>query len=285
MASAVAGPLALDAAARDAVAATAAVRARPASGASLATCLILPSRVADIGSPLVGLVESVEVERGDAVAAGTVLVRLQADLERARASVARTRAISEAELRGAQAALDLARQRVERNEVLLLDRFVSDLAVEQARAEHRLATEKVAQAHDALRVSVGESGVSGAQLAQRLIRAPFSGVIIERYAEPGERFEEKPLLKLAAIDELRVEVVAPIQQFGLIREGQTAEVLPELPGLAARTAVVSRIDPVLDPASNTFRIRLGLANGDRSLPAGLRCRITFNDASADDRQP
>ena len=246
-----------------------------------AACLILPSRVAEIGSPAAAIVETVEVERGDAVARGAILVRLQADVERARASVSRQRADSEAELRGALAAEDLARQQYERSQALLADNFVSRQAVDQAAAEFRLASEKVAQARDALKVTVGESGVSAAQMAQRLIRAPFAGVVIERFAQPGERYEEKPLLRLAAIDELKVEVIAANRQFGLIRLGQIATIEPDLPGHPARTARVVQVDQVLDPASNTFRVRLALPNPDRDLPAGLRCRASFEENAAE----
>lgn len=242
---------------------------------SLTACLILPSRSADVGSPMAGIVEAVEVERGDSVARGAILIRLQADVERARATVARTRADSEAELRGALAALDLARQRLDRSKALHSDQFLSSQAVDQAEAEHRLAVEKVSQARDSLRVSMGESGVSSAQMAQRLIRAPFAGIVTERFAQPGERFEEKPLLRIAAIDELKAEVVAPSVHFGRIQVGQKASIQPDLPGQPARVAEVTQIDQVLDPASNTFRIRLSLPNPDRSLPAGLRCRVDF----------
>lgn len=250
-----------------------------------AACLILPSRVAEIGSPAAAIVEAVEIERGDAVARGAILVRLQADVERARASVSRQRADSEAELRGALAAEDLARQQYERSQALLADNFVSRQAVDQAAAEFRLASEKVAQARDALKVTVGESGVSAAQMAQRLIRAPFAGVVIERFAQPGERYEEKPLLRLAAIDELKVEVIAANRQFGRIRVGQIATIEPDLPGHAARPARVVQVDQVLDPASNTFRVRLALPNPDRDLPAGLRCRASFEDNAAEAAPP
>ena len=255
-------------------------RAGSLKAGPLAACLILPSRTANIGSPLAGVVDSVEVERGDAVTRGDVLVKLRADVERAQASVSRTRADSEAELRGATAAQELALQRLDRSRALLGDRFLSQQAVDQAEAEYRLAVEKVSQARDALRVSAGESGVSQAQMAQRLIRAPFSGVITERYAQPGERYEEKPLLRIAAIDELRVEVVAPSQQFGLIRVGQAVSIEPDLPRQSPRTAHVIQIDQVLDPASNTFRIRLALDNRDHKLPAGLRCRADFDSPEA-----
>ena len=248
----------------------------PAGSTMLAACLILPSHVANIGSPVAAVVQSVEVDRGDTVSRGAILVRLRADIERAQASVSVARASSEAELRGALAARDLALQRLERSKALLGDRFLSQQAVDQAEAEYRLAVEKVSQAQDALMVSAGETGVSRAQMAQRLIRAPFDGIITDRYAQPGERFEEKPLLRIAAIDRLRVEVVAPSQRFGRIRVGQKALIHPDLPGQLPRPAEIVQIDQVLDPASNTFRIRLDLPNADHALPAGLRCRADFD---------
>ncbi len=239
-------------------------------------CLVLPERVADLGSQLVGVVESVAVERGDLVRRGQVLVQMRADVESAQRDAARVRADSESELRGALAAEDLAMQRLQRARRLESESFVSTQAVETADAEWRVARERAAQARDARDVSRREAGISTAQVALRSIRAPFDGVVTERYAHPGERFEEKPLLRLAAIDTLRVEVVVPAAMFGRIRLDQMAEVQPELPGVTARSARVTQIDRVLDPASNTFRVRMNLPNADRALPAGMRCRVDFH---------
>ena len=55
-------------------------------------CLIEPDRVADVGSQVVGVVERVPVERGDRVATGQPLAHLRADVERANAGAADTRA-------------------------------------------------------------------------------------------------------------------------------------------------------------------------------------------------
>ena len=52
-----------------------------AAAAPLA-CLIEPSQVVDIGSPVVGVIASVEVERGDAVRRGMVVATLRRDLNR-----------------------------------------------------------------------------------------------------------------------------------------------------------------------------------------------------------
>src|SRR5207245_2575565 len=64
---------------------------------ALLACLILPDKVADLGSPVIGVVESVAVDRGDFVRKGQVLATLRAEVERANTSVVRSRAESEAE--------------------------------------------------------------------------------------------------------------------------------------------------------------------------------------------
>jgi RND family efflux transporter MFP subunit len=248
----------------------------PASHAQQApqalACLIQPAQVAEVGSAVIGVVQTLEADRGDRVRKGQVLATLRSDVERASAEAAQSRAKSLGELRGAVAALDLAELRRDRAKSLKDENFVSAQALEQAEAEFRVAKERVAQVREALRTATREVNTSEAQLAQRTLRAPFDGVVVERYANLGERFEDKALFRLAAVATLRVELVAPLPLFGLLKVGQKIQVTPELPGAEVRTASIVQIDQVLDPASNTFRLRLDLPNADGSLPAGLRCR-------------
>lgn len=245
---------------------------------SLLACAILPLRTADIGTPVAGVVRSVDVERGAVVRKGQVLARLRADVELAGNSVARGRANSEAEYRGAVASEDLAQQKVERSRALLRENFISAQALEQAEAELRVARERTALARDQRGIAELEAGGAAAQLSLRTLRAPFDGVITETYANPGERYEDKPLLRIVDVSRLRVDVVAPTALFGAIRLGQAIHVQPELPGVGVKMAEVVQIDKVLDPASNTFRLRLEMDNASGALPAGLRCKAGL-DAS------
>src|SRR6185295_3697177 len=77
-------------------------------------CLIEPDRVAEVGSQVVGLVERIHVERGDVVGAGQPLINLRADVERANAAAAETRARIDADVLAARASLELADQKVKR---------------------------------------------------------------------------------------------------------------------------------------------------------------------------
>jgi RND family efflux transporter MFP subunit len=254
------------------------VQAGAAAPAPLA-CLIMPDKVADIGSPVIGVLASVEVERGDVVKKGQVIARLAADVERANASVARSRADARADLRAAESARDFAATQLERMKDLVAQNFMAPAAADKAKADYDQAREHVVQVREQLRTSGEEVSLYQAQLAQRVVRSPFDGVVVDRYLNPGERVEDKPLLKIAAITPLRVELVAPVGLFGSLQVGQSASVRPDLPGAGARDARIVQIDKVLDPASNTFRLRLSLPNPDGALPAGLRCQADLGGAA------
>lgn len=236
-------------------------------------CLIEPDRVADVGSQGVGVLERVLVERGDLISAGQVLARLSTQVERASVSVAEARSQAEAEVRQAVAAHELAVRKLERTKGLLQQNFVSDQAVDQADAEARVAEHRVAQARESQRVALREYRLSSAQLGQREIRSPFDGMVVERYRTEGERIEREPVVRVAKIDPLRVEAIVPASQFGTIVVGQSATVRTDLPAFATLRAHVVLVDRVIDPGSNSFRVRLSLPNPDMRIPSGLRCKL------------
>lgn len=238
-------------------------------------CLIEPGRVAELGSQVVGVVESMKVERGSMVKAGQALIVLRADVERANADVAHARAQVDADVLAAQASLNMAQAKKQRADSLVAQGFVSEQAVEQARGELEVARQKLNQVQSQQRIWLKEQQVANAQLAQRTLRSPYDGVIAERYVNAGERVEDRPLLRVAVIDPLRVELLVPSAQYGNLAIGDRVSVQPELPGAEAVTATVSHVDRVLDAASNSFRVRLNLPNPDFRLPAGLRCKVNL----------
>lgn len=250
----------------------------PTFGAQPMGCLIEPQQVADVGSPIIGVIEAVLVDRGDRVAKGQILARLRSDVERAAVAVADSRAQAEADEQAAQASLDFARQKLERAQYLQSRNFISRQGVDQARTDYELARQKSAQALEQKRTSRRELGLAQAQLSQRVIRSPFEGIVAERYLAVGERVEEKPLFRIAKIHPLKVQVVVPAALYGKIQPGTSATVQPQLPDAGTATARVTLVDKLIDGPSNTFRVQLELPNPDLSLPAGLRCKTDFGPA-------
>lgn len=250
----------------------------PAYGQQPLGCLIEPDYVAEVGSQVVGVIESLRVERGQAVRKGDVLANLRADVERAAVGVARIRSDAIADVQAANANAIFAKQRVDRARDLLDKKFISDQAYDQIKTESDVAAQKLAQAQEQRRLAQRELDLASSQLAMRTVRSPVNGVIVERYMAVGERVEEKPIVRVAVIDPLRVQVVAPSSMYGRIGMGDVASITPELASAMPVSARVFLVDKVLDAASNTFRVTLRLSNPGNTLPAGVRCRADFGAA-------
>ena len=253
----------------------------PRAVAPTVGCLISPNRVADIGSPVTGVIEEVAVDVGDTVREGQRLVALRSEVEAAGERAARARWSIEAEVRAAEASLELAQQRHARSRELLEQGFISPLAVEQSHTELRLAEQKLVQSRSQREVLATDLEVVRAQVNQRVVRAPFAGTIVERYRQPGERVEDRPLLRLVSLDPLRVDLLVPATRFGQYAVGDRLQLQPELAGVKPVAAQVTHVDRVIDAASNTFRVRLSLPNPQQRLPAGARCTLVESPAPAE----
>jgi len=239
-------------------------------------CLIQPYQEAEIGSQVIGVLDRVMVERGDFVTRGQPVALLNSDVERAHLASAKLKAEANADLKGAASNREFTRKKKLRTEDLYKKNFVSQQASDQAATEDQLADMKLRQAQEQQRVALQEYALAQAQLAQRTIRSPLSGVVVERYLSDGERIEEKPVLKVATIDPLRVEVIVPAAYFAKIKTGMSAMVKPEVSEAEPRGAKVIVVDRVIDAASNSFRVRLELPNPGYQLPPGLRCKVDFD---------
>lgn len=242
-------------------------------------CMIEARQNIEIRSPVEAIIESVKVKRGDLVARGQVLVTLESGPERAAYALAQSRATMQGEIRAAEARVDLAQKKLQRAEDLHKRNFVSANARDEAEAEFRLASEELRRAKDNQVLAVHEAKRSGELLAMRTIRSPFSGVVVEVLLKPGEfgaTSIRDPIMKLAEIDPLHVEVVLPVSVYGKIKSGQKATVMPEAPIGGKLATTVRVIDRVIDAASGTFGVRMELPNGKGEIPAGVRCKANFS---------
>lgn len=238
-------------------------------------CMIQPSLIVQVGAPTAGVIERIDVDRGDIVRRGQVLARLVAQVERAALAVALERAAQTGELEAAGSVKALAHSDLARARSLMDEQFVSKAYVERARAEADVAGGKTVQAEERRRLASREVELAQAQVSQRIVRAPIDGVVVDRFMAPGEFVEQKPLLRLAAIDPLRVDVLVPAAAFGRVNTGDVGIVVPEQIDRTELRAVVTTVDRVIDAASNTFRVRLELPNPEHKLPAGLRCSVSL----------
>jgi len=240
-------------------------------------CIIEARQVVDIRSPVDGLIEKVAVERGEAVKKGQVLVTLESGPERAALAVAKQRAGAVGAVNLAEAKLDLAAKKEKRAEELARQAFISSNALEEARTERSLAESDLKVARENQRLAELEVHRATEVLNLRTLRSPVNGVVVDRYQKTGEMATtnvKDPILKLAEIDPLNVEVVLPANLYGSIQHGDRAEVSPETP-VQKFVARVKVVDRVINAASGTFGVRLELPNEKQLVPAGAKCRMRF----------
>jgi RND family efflux transporter MFP subunit len=232
----------------------------------------------EIRAPVEGVIESVLVRRGDTVKTGQLIATLYSGPERAALDLARSRAAMQGELNAAEARVEVTRKKFERADELLKKNFVSASARDDAEGEYRLAREQLRAAQENRRLAELDVKRAEQVLAQREILSPVNGVVVDVVLRPGELTssnQKDPIVKLAEVDPLNVELILPVSAFGRIKEGQRAWVMPEAPVGSKYAARVEVVDPVFDAASGTFGVRLALPNPKRRIPAGLKCRARF----------
>lgn len=239
-------------------------------------CRIEPHITVNVSSAVEGLVSEVSVDKNDRVKQGDVLARLEAGLEMATAELRRVQAELESDVDAQQLAFDFSKRALERVTNLYEKKAASFAELDRTKTEYALAAQQLQQANDRKRQATLEHNRALADLQRRTILSPIDGVVVDRFKQPGEHIDYEPVLKLAQLDPLRVEVFAPASLYGLITKGMKAAVTPELPiGKRTYTAEVVLVDQVIDAPSNTFGIRLSFPNPDYQLPSGLKCTVRF----------
>jgi len=237
--------------------------------------LIEPHRVIKIGSPQPGVLASVNVERGDFVKKGQVLATLQSGVEKAAMEVARYRAVMEGGIKAKQANLDFFGIKKDRIETLHKKQLAAQAELDEAEANRLVSEMQLKEALENKRLSELDYTRAAEVVERMTIRSPIDGVVVERFMSPGEYVEKDPIVKLAEIDPLNVEVIMPAAQLLSVRVGMSAAVVPEAPVNGKFTATVKVVDRVVDAASGTFGVRLEFPNPGHRLPAGLKSRVTF----------
>jgi RND family efflux transporter MFP subunit len=247
--------------------------AKSAGSTQDGACLIQPSSVIDLAASAAGVLSEVHVERGHRVKQGQVLAVLDHDVERAMFDAAKARTRARAAIAAAAATRDMARQKLERMRALKELSYGAQLELELADGEFKVASHRLQQAREAAEIAERDQTVARQQLAQREVRSPIDGIVADRLLEPGERVDGRAIFRLMNLDELRVELVLPAERFGDLRPGMAVSVEPVVGDSGPVAAQVTQVDDFIDAASATFRARLSLANAERRIPAGARCRL------------
>jgi len=209
-------------------------------------CMLEPSKKVEVSSPVPGVLETVSVKRGDRISAGNTLFQLKVGVEQARVGLAKVKA-------------EFAQRRLERNTELYEEELISIHERDEIETELLLAQ---------MELKLKEQ-----ELALRTVVSPLTGVVVDRLRDKGEYVNIDPVIRLATLDPLHVDLLLSSDLFGQISVGQNLLISAAPALMEARGARVTTVDPLIDPASGTFRVRLEMKNSANKIPAGLRCTV------------
>ena len=246
-------------------------------------CVIEPQQVVKLASAAVGIIARLDVDRGDVVRQGQLVGKIEDGVEAATLALARARATNDSPVKSAEARVQFLRHKYARLKQLHAKSVSPLSSLQEAEAEVQVAEQQLREAQLAREIARLEVAHAEEVLKQRALRSPIDGVVVDRLLVPGEyRNDQGPVLTLAQIDPLRVEVFVPTTYFGQVRIGSNAEVRPEQPIGGSHVATVTVVDRVHDAASGTFGVRLALPNPRLTLPGGIRCQVVFEMHMAGD---
>lgn len=236
---------------------------------------LLASRVVIVAAPTDGLLAQVNYDVGDVVTAGAEVARLDAGMQEIETRIAQARAGRRADFERADATLKELAARLERRSNLYAEGLLAGAERDDLVAKQRMAQIDLIAAQESQRLAELEHERTLAELDRSIVRAPISGIVVQRFLSAGEAVTRSApgIVKVAALDPLEVEVVLPVEKLNDVHAGDPARVFPESFGPDGFVARVKCVEKQVDTASATFIARLELENSDFRLPAGLRCRV------------
>lgn len=194
-----------------------------------------------------GVVTRVLFDSGQTVKAGQVLVQLDSNVERAQLASATTR-------------LELATATAKRSKVLAEKGAMTPAELEKDESAQKTAAAEI----DTLR----------AQIARKVVRAPFAGklgirkVNVGQYLQPGT-----PLTVLESAGGLHVDFAMPQQRLPDLQVGMPVRALISGSGTTTE-GTVTAIDPSVDAATRTVKVQATLPNLKEELRPGMFVSVT-----------
>lgn len=212
------------------------------------SCLVNPSQVVDIASPVAGVVEKLYVKKGDSLSKGQKILVLNSDLEKLA-------------VKSAKSQVDFFQRKLKRNDGLLKQNLISAHERDELEMELHQAKLKLNEVKSSLQL--------------KTLKSPLSGVVHQKLVDVGELVTQEPVLQVIQLNPLFVEVVLPQALYSEFRLKQVLQFSAENGGLKqAFSGKVIVKDAIIDAASETFSLRVEVANPNLSILAGLKCSVS-----------
>ena len=204
---------------------------------------------ANVTAKVEGEVRQILAEEGDTVTKKQILARLDGDRLRL-------------ELNESQARLRKMQRDFERNQELTDTGLISEGDFEKIKFDL-----------EALQASYN---LASLELDYTQIRAPIDGVVSERFIKIGNTIKTgDPIFRVTGLDPLVAYLHVPEREYRQITAGQPVGI--QIDALAGDPilADVTRVSPIVDPATGTFKITIEIGNEERRIKPGMFGRIAI----------
>ena len=248
---------------------------------------VIARTIATVSSNVTGRIKKLYFEEGSYVKQGQVLAQLDDTLSKAEVDLYKSRLIlSKNSIKETKALLTLAKKDLERLRALKKDNIVSDSDLFEKLSEVEVLEAKLLTAHSSVSVARKELNVAEKNLAEFVIRAPFSGVVISKNAQPGEivspistgdGYTRTGISTIVDMNTLEVEVDVNESYIHRVYPGQKVQTrLESFPGNKIAGKVI-QIVPAANRQKSTVKVRVGLeALHERILP-NMGVQVDFID--------
>jgi RND family efflux transporter MFP subunit len=248
---------------------------------------VVARRMSTVSSKVTGKVLEIYVEEGmevkkdqvlarlDPVNSRTILTMSERELDAAR------RNLTEIEVRMAE-----AKRNLDRNETLVKQQLVSQTALDTTRAEFNALQARLEASKAQVKVSESQLAMRQLDFDDLNVRAPFSGVVISKDAQPGEMisplsagggFTRTGIATIVDMDSREVEVDVNEAYINRVKSNQRVEATLDAYPDAPLAAHVINIVPTADRTKATVRVRIAFDKLESQILPDMGIKVRFLD--------
>lgn len=232
--------------------------------------LTKPRKFSELTAKVAGGIKTIYVQEGDVVPQGSPLALIDDQSAQAAVKVAEVLANQVGQIERCKLDLQIEDQRLSRLKSVVNSNATSQLELWEKKASRDQKKAILDEAIEAADVAHAQLLQAQVDLESHKIVAPFTGQVIQIMKKIGTAPQlGEPVMVLADLSELEVEMHLPLSQFGKIRVGDQLQLNAKQPVNRAIPAKVMSVSPLINPTSNTFRCLFVIDNRDKSLPAGF----------------
>jgi RND family efflux transporter MFP subunit len=251
-----------------------AVVASPLQAEADFDCVMEAANIVELSPRTPGVIQSIEVEKGQRVTKGEVIARIDSSMESGTLQVLEARVGSTAAIDAQTARVTFSKAQLDRAQALVLREAQSPEKLEALENDYTLATSQLRQAQVDAMALRAETERARVAVENTNIRAPVDGVVTELTLSAGEfATADRHVAVLAQTDPIYVDAYFPVALYDSVHPGTPVRIHPEYPVGSVIVAEIRMVDAMFDSASRTFGVRISLPNADGHIVAGMRCRL------------